>query len=179
MLAADLERVAESLAGQQRGRRALALDQRIRDQGGAVDDLAQASIAAFADASVSSSPASMATEGSSGGRQRLADDERAGGIVIDDEIGEGAADIDAGARDVTSRVCSSSRGGGRSEPSLSASPQPSGGGKYPPPRLSTPRLLDSRHQCSFGNRDGGKISAAGERIGARMPPSTAINCPVT
>ncbi len=39
MLAADLERIAESLAGQQRGRRALALDQRVGDQGRAVDDL--------------------------------------------------------------------------------------------------------------------------------------------
>ena len=47
MLAADLERIAETLAGQQRGRRALALDQGIRDQRRAVDDLAQAAITAF------------------------------------------------------------------------------------------------------------------------------------
>ena len=97
MLAADLERIAESLAGQQRGRRALALDQRIGDQGGAVDDLARASIAALADASVSSSPTSIADRGIVRRRQRLADDERAARIVIDDEIGEGPADIDTGA----------------------------------------------------------------------------------
>ena len=63
----------------------------------------KASIAAFADARVSSSPTSMATRGIVRGRQRLADDKRAGGIVIDDEIGEGAADVDAGAERVGGR----------------------------------------------------------------------------
>src|SRR5215217_5364844 len=40
-------------------------------------------------------------------------------------------------------------------------------------------VLQSLIYASFGNRDNGKISAAGERIAARMPPSTAMSCPVT
>ena len=56
----------------------------------------RASIAAFADARVSSSPVSIATRGIIRRRQRLADDELAARIVIDDQIGEGAADVDTG-----------------------------------------------------------------------------------
>ena len=67
MLAADLERIAESLGGQQRGPRALALDEGVGDQRRAVDERARAS-AARRPASWSSvtTPCSMASDGSSG-----------------------------------------------------------------------------------------------------------------
>ena len=86
MLAADLERIAESLAGQQRGRGALALDQGVGDQGRTVDDLPEA-----AHGSISGRQC-LVQPGLDGARrvvrrgQRLPDDELPGRVVIDDQI---------------------------------------------------------------------------------------------
>jgi len=97
-LVPDLERVAKALGGEQSRPRALALDQRVRGQRGAVNDRADAAgiharvVQQRLDALLD------AMGGILGGRQHLADADGAGDLVDDDEIGERAADVHAAAR---------------------------------------------------------------------------------
>jgi hypothetical protein len=98
MLAADLQGIAEALAGEERGQGSLALDQRVGDQGRAMDDLAEGAHRRVGGRQRLLQPGLDGTRRIVRCGEGLPDDERAAGVVIDDQVGEGAADIDAGAQ---------------------------------------------------------------------------------
>ena len=95
LLAPDLDRVAEALGGQQRGPRAFALDDRVGDQRGAVDEMLH--LGGFDSGLLQGLDQHGLDRLRRIGRrgQHLADGERAGLIVHHDQIGEGAADVHA------------------------------------------------------------------------------------
>ena len=127
MLARHLERIAEAVRRQQRGRRALALDQRIRHQRRRVHDLRELVGLALERVTQHGLDALRRR----GGRaERLADRDdpvRAG----DAQVGERPADIDAGSR------CALAGFGGNSP-----------GGSFP--RLSGPCGATSMDRHGFG-----------------------------
>src|SRR5688500_6579933 len=104
MLAADLERIAEPLACQQRGRGALALDQSVGDQGRAVDDRPESTNGRVGGHEGFVQPDLDGARRIVRGGQLLPDDELPGRIVIDDQIGKYPADIDAGADRKSTRL---------------------------------------------------------------------------
>ena len=191
VLAPDLQRVAEAFCRQECRLRSLPLDEGVGDQRRAVDDLPDClhrllRLGQRLGQTRLDRPRWIVRRG-----ERLADDELSRGVVINHQIGERAADVDAGAESgVVSRESWVVSGLG---------PRFVG-----PFRSSLTRLVGKRrhyrsscrsgarcHRASYsqltthdsrlttGYFDSGKISAAGERIAARMPPSTAIICPVT
>lgn len=93
VLVADHEHIAEALGDDQRGRRSLALDQRIGDHRGGVHDDAVHVAGLDAGLRQNRMHAAEAAQQVVMGGQRLVDGERAVGLPQHD-IGEGAADID-------------------------------------------------------------------------------------
>ena len=93
--AADLERVAESRGGEQSGARALALDEGIGGEGGAVDEAPNASRRRARFLQEGEHALLHGLGGILRGGEQLAHAHVAGDVVHPDEIGEGAADVHA------------------------------------------------------------------------------------
>ncbi len=97
VLAADLVAIAKAAGGEQRGGRALAFDDGVGHQRGAMDD--RCNCAGLDPGGVQR----FAQDGRDRGRgirrrgQRLADRERPGLVVDEDQVGKGATDVDADA----------------------------------------------------------------------------------
>ena len=94
-LAADLQRVGEACGGEQPGDRAPALDERVGEQRGGVDDPGEV---ARRQAVLTQEPLDARGDGPGRvvvGGQDLAVELPAAGLVVDDDVGEGAADVDS------------------------------------------------------------------------------------
>ena len=94
-VAAKLEHVAEAAGREQRGARALALDDRVRDQGGGVCDAARAGHVLRVDGAECPQAFENGDRGVGRGRQALLDVDGAGALVVQDEIGERTPDVAA------------------------------------------------------------------------------------
>src|SRR5439155_11678364 len=93
-LAPDLERVPEACRGEQSRPSALALDQRVGGERGAVDGGAHLARGNAAIVEQRVDPMLDAMSGILRSRENLADPEGAGALVHEDEVGERSADID-------------------------------------------------------------------------------------
>ena len=94
-VAAKLQHVAEAAGGEQRGARALALDDRVGDQGGGVRDAAGAGDVLGVDGAERPQAFEDADRGVRRSRQALLDVDGAGALVVQDEVGERAPDVAA------------------------------------------------------------------------------------
>ena len=92
--AADLQHIAEACGGDQRGARALALDQRIGEERGRMHHTADLGRQPAGAAQDLQRPRQRTARRVVGRGAFLPDVGAAGGGVVQDEIGEGAADID-------------------------------------------------------------------------------------
>ena len=101
MLAGDLQRVAKPFRRDQRGHRALSLDQCIRDQGRAMHDLVDVLDGNSGLAESWRKPVGDCARRLVGRRERLGNREMPGFTVEEQEVGECSADVDADSR----RVC--------------------------------------------------------------------------
>ena len=94
-MAAKLQNVTEATGCEQRGARALALDDRVGDQGGGVRDAAGAGDVLGVDGAEWPQAFENADRGVRRSRQALLDVDGAGALVVQDEIGERAPDVAA------------------------------------------------------------------------------------
>ena len=94
-LAPDLERVAEARGGDGAGAGALAFDQGVGEQRGGVHDAGDGRRGQVGGFEQGGDPGDHALAGVGVGGQDLQRLALAGGVVVNDEVGEGAADVDA------------------------------------------------------------------------------------
>ena len=95
VLAGDLDRVAEALGRDERGPGALALDEGVREERGAVEDVRHLAGGHARRAEDGLDPRDHGVVRPVGGGEHLADLERPAVLAGEDQVGEGAADVRA------------------------------------------------------------------------------------